>query len=109
TSANAMGSDFVDLNNDGWVDEVTLDMNPQDNYRKKMMMNPNSYQRYQNSDYYHYNYQYVRNTLQWNQGPRVGSRDSIGAPVFSEIAFYAGMAETDWSWTPMIADFDNDG
>jgi len=109
TSANAMGSDFVDLNNDGWVDEVTLDMNPQDNYRKKMMMNPNSYQRYQNSDYYHYNYQYVRNTLQWNQGPRVGNNDSIGVPVFSDISFYAGVAETDWSWAPVIADFDNDG
>jgi len=109
TSANAMGSDFSDVNNDGLVDEVTLDMNPADNYRKKMMMSPNGYQKYQNSDLYNYNYQYVRNTLQLNQGPRMGQSDSIGVPVFSEISFFAGMAETDWSWAPLVTDFDNDG
>ncbi|HEX4850098.1 MAG TPA: CRTAC1 family protein, partial [Puia sp.] len=32
-----------------------------------------------------------------------------GPPIFSDIAFYAGMAETDWSWTPLVVDFDNDG
>lgn len=109
TSANAMGNDVTDINNDGLVDVVVLDMSPEDNYRKKMMLSPNSYQRYQNSDLYGYNYQYVRNTLQLNQGPRVGQNDSIGVPIFSEIGFYAGMAETDWSWTPMVTDFDNDG
>jgi ASPIC and UnbV/FG-GAP-like repeat len=109
TSANGMGQDIQDLNNDGLADVVELDMNPRDNFRKKMMMNPNSYQTYQNADLYGYQYQYVRNTLQLNQGPSVKSNDSIGHPVFSEISFYAGMAETDWSWTPMIADFDNDG
>jgi len=38
-----------------------------------------------------------------------GSRDSAGSPVFSDIGFYSGIAETDWSWTPAVADFDNDG
>lgn len=109
TSANAMGNDIIDINNDGLSDMITLDMNPEDNYRKKMMMNPSSYQTYQNSDYFGYNYQYVRNTLQINQGPTVKQNDSIGPPIFSDIAFYAGVAETDWSWTPMVADFDNDG
>lgn len=109
TAANAMGNDIIDVNNDGLSDVVTLDMNPEDNYRKKMMLNPNSYQTYQNSDYFGYNYQYVRNTLQLNQGPRVKQNDSIGAPIFSDVSFYAGIAETDWSWTPMVADFDNDG
>ncbi len=109
TSANAMGNDIIDINNDGLSDMITLDMNPEDNYRKKMMLNPNSYQTYQNSDYFGYNYQYVRNTLQINQGPTVKQNDSIGPPIFSDIAFYAGVAETDWSWTPMVADFDNDG
>jgi hypothetical protein len=109
TSANAMGNDIIDINNDGLSDVVTLDMDPEDNYRKKMMLNPNSYQTYQNSDYFNYGYQYVRNTLQLNQGPRVKENDSIGAPIFSEIGFYAGIAETDWSWTPLVADFDNDG
>ncbi|HVX49932.1 MAG TPA: FG-GAP-like repeat-containing protein, partial [Chitinophagaceae bacterium] len=108
TSTNAMGQDIADINNDGLVDVVALDMNPEDNYRKKTMMNPNSYQTYQNNDFFGYQYQYVRNTLQLNQGPRVNGQDSIGAPVFSEISFLAGMAETDWSWTPLVADFDND-
>ena len=108
TSANAMGNEVTDINNDGLVDVVVLDMNPEDNYRKKMMLNPNSYQTYQNSDYYGYGYQYVRNTLQLNQGPRILQNDSIGAPIFSDISFYAGIAETDWSWAPVVADFDND-
>ncbi|MBV9987183.1 MAG: VCBS repeat-containing protein, partial [Chitinophagaceae bacterium] len=109
TSANAMGNDIIDINNDGLADVVALDMDPEDNYRKKMMLNPNSYQTYQNSDYFGYGYQYVRNTLQLNRGPRVGQHDSIGAPVFSEMSFYSGIAETDWSWAPVVADFDNDG
>jgi hypothetical protein len=51
----------------------------------------------------------VRNTLQLNQGPRVNQKDSIGDPVFSDIAFFSGIAETDWSWAPLVQDFDNDG
>ena len=109
TSANAMGNDINDINNDGLADLVELDMNPEDNYRKKMMMNANSYQTYQNIDYFGYQYQYVRNTLQLNQGPVVNGLDSVGDPVFSDIAFMAGMAETDWSWAPMVVDFNNDG
>ena len=109
TSANGMGQDVVDINNDGLADVVELDMNPQDNYRKKMMMPSNSYQIYVNSDLYGYQYQYVRNTLQLNQGPRINSEDSIGAPVFSDIGFYAGISQTDWSWCPLVTDFDNDG
>ena len=109
TSANAMGNDVIDINNDGLADVIALDMDPEDNYRKKMMLNPNSYQTYQNSDYFGYGYQYVRNTLQVNRGPRVGQNDSIGPPIFADVSFYAGMAETDWSWAPIVADFDNDG
>jgi hypothetical protein len=109
SSTNAMGNDVNDINNDGLMDVVTLDMDPEDNYRKKMMLGANNYQNYLNSDQFGYNYQYVRNTLQLNRGPRVGQHDSVGAPIFSEIGFYAGIAETDWSWTPMVADFDNNG
>ena len=109
TAANAMGQDIIDINNDGLADVIELDMNPEDNYRKKMMLGANNYRIYQNSDQYGYQYQYVRNVLQLNRGPRVGPHDSIGAPVFSDIVFYAGIAETDWSWTPAVADFDNDG
>lgn len=109
TSANGMGQDFIDINNDGLADLVELDMNPEDNYRKKMMMGSNNYQIYLNSDLYGYQYQYVRNTLQLNQGPRINANDSIGDPVFSDIGFFSGIAQTDWSWCPLVTDFDNDG
>lgn len=109
TSANGMGQDVIDINNDGLSDVVELDMNPEDNYRKKTMLGSALYRTYQNSDYFGYQYQYVRNTLQLNQGPRVNQNDSIGDPVFSDVSFFAGIAETDWSWTPLVADFDNDG
>ncbi|WP_448698299.1 VCBS repeat-containing protein [Mucilaginibacter sp. AW1-3] len=108
TSFNAMGQDIEDMNNDGLADVFELDMSPEDNYRKKMMSMPNSYQSFQLIDHYGYQYQYVRNTLQLNQGPRVGQNDSIKHPAFSEIGFLSGVSQTDWSWTPMIADLDND-
>ena len=109
SSANAMGNDIIDVNNDGLSDIIELDMNPEDNFRKKMMMNPNSYQTYQNTDYFNYPYQYVRNSLQINMGNSVGVDDSIGHPAFAETSYFSGVAETDWSWTPSVADFDNDG
>ena len=109
TSANGMGQDVIDINNDGLADVIELDMSPEDNYRRKMMLAANSYQNYQNSDYFGYQYQYVRNSLQLNQGPRVNQKDSIGDPIFSDVGFFAGISETDWSWTPLVQDFDNDG
>lgn len=109
TSASAMGQDIEDINNDGLVDVFELDMNPPDNYRKKMFLPANNYLYFQNSDLLGYQYQYMRNSLQLNQGQRVNGFDSIGEPVFSEISWLSGVAETDWSWTPMIADFNNDG
>jgi hypothetical protein len=109
TSMNSMGQDVIDLNNDGLSDVVELDMNPRDNYRKKMMLGSNNYNVLQNFDLFGHQLQYVRNTLQLNQGPRLLENDSIGAPVFSEVGFMSGVAETDWSWTPLITDFDNDG
>lgn len=109
TAANAMGSDVTDINNDGLVDLVELDMNPEDNFRKKMMMNANSYQTYQNTENLNYQYQYVRNMLQVNQGSRLNQNDSIGDPIFSETSYFSGIAQTDWSWAPLVTDFDNDG
>lgn len=109
TSANGMGQDIIDINNDGLSDIVELDMDPEDNYRKKMMLGANSYQSFQLSDFYGYQYQYVRNSIQINEGFRLGSNDSIGDPVFSDIGYFSGMSETDWSWCPLVADFDNDG
>lgn len=105
TSFSAMGNDVEDLNNDGLVDIVALDMIPADNYRKKMVMPANNYSTYQNNEKFHYNYQYPRNTLQINQG----NNPKTGQPVFSEMGLLSGIAETDWSWCPMVIDFDNDG
>jgi hypothetical protein len=109
TTQNAMGNDIADINNDGLADIIAVDMNPEDNYRKKKNMGANSYYIYQNMINGSYALQYIRNTLQLNQGPSIGANDSIGDPVFSDIGFMAGVAETDWSWSPSVADFDNDG
>jgi hypothetical protein len=106
-TANAMGCDMGDINNDGLMDIVELDMSPEDNFRKKMMLQSNKELLFRNGE--GYTYQYSRNTLQLNQGPRVGENDSIGPPVFSEVGYLAGIEATDWSWGPLIADFDNDG
>jgi hypothetical protein len=106
-TANAMGCDMGDINNDGLMDMVELDMSPEDNFRKKMMLQSNKDVLFRNGE--GYTYQFSRNTLQLNQGPRVGENDTIGPPVFSEAGYLAGIEATDWSWGPLIADFDNDG
>lgn len=108
-SLNAMGNDAGDINNDGLIDLVEMDMMPEDNYRQKMMFNPVDYNWYLYSAQYNFPYQTVRNTLQLNQGPRLLENDSIAAPVFSEIAYYSGIANTDWSWAALLIDADNDG
>jgi enediyne biosynthesis protein E4 len=104
TSFSEMGNDIVDINNDGLNDIFAVDMLPYDNYRRKTMLAPNSYFSYQSNNDYQYTHQLVRNTLQLNRG-------SIGdqLPTFSDVACLSGLEATDWSWTPMVADFDADG
>lgn len=104
TAWNAMGTDVADINNDGWVDIISLEMLPENNLRKKRMLSGNEYYNYFNSSLYGYGHQYVRNTLQLNSG-----MTPLGHPVFSDIGFMAGVYQTDWSWCPLVADFDNDG
>lgn len=104
-SNSAMGNDVSDLNNDGLADVVVLDMMPGLNGRKKQLVGPNNYQNYQNSKIYGYTYEYPRNTLQLNQG----LRSDTARPVFAEVGLLAGVAQTDWSWSPLVADFDHDG
>lgn len=104
TSKNAMGCDIADYNNDGLMDIAVLDMLPEDNKRQKLLKGPDEYDRYHllvDSGYFHQN---MRNTLQLNQGIT-----SDGIPVFSEIGQLAGISNTDWSWSPLFADYDNDG
>ncbi|RMF23292.1 MAG: VCBS repeat-containing protein, partial [Bacteroidetes bacterium] len=104
TAHSAMGNDVCDLNNDAWPDIVALDMLPEDNYRKKMFLTPNNYTTYLNNERFGYEYQYVRNVLQIHHGLRPDNHQ----PLFSDIGLLAGIAATDWSWTPLVADFDND-
>ncbi|MFV8324431.1 VCBS repeat-containing protein [Flavobacterium sp. ZS1P14] len=103
-SKYSMGNDAADLNNDGRVDLITLDMLPEDNYRQKLLKGPDEYDRYQLAIDNNYHKQQMRNMLQLNQG-----LDQNGIPVFSEIGQLAGISNTDWSWASLIADFDSDG
>lgn len=109
TSQNAMGNDIADINNDGLQDIIAVDMNPEDNFRKKKNMNGANYFVYQSMLRGDYVLQYVRNTLQLNNGLIQKDSGNVSLPSFSDISFYAGIAETDWSWNPSLADFDNDG
>ena len=104
TGWNAMGTDFADINNDGLADMISLEMLPENNLRKKRMLGGNEYYTYINSARYNYTHQYVRNMLQINSGPT-----PLGNPTFEDIGFMSGIYQTDWSWCPLIADFDNDG
>lgn len=96
---NAMGNDVADFNNDGSDDIVTVDMLPPDNKRWKLTIGGNRYDEFTNSLSLGYAPQYIRNTLQLN--------NSDG--TFSEIAQVSGVNATEWSWAPLLADFDNDG
>lgn len=105
TGYSAMGNDVVDINNDGLPDIVALDMLPESNYRKKTMLGPTNYTTYLYTERYGLMQQYIRNVLQVNQG----KRPHTGEPVFSDLAMLAGIEATDWSWAPVVADFDRDG
>ena len=104
-SYSSMGSDIADVNNDGLEDLFAVEMLPADNKRKKVNMNANNYNHYLFTDQYQYEYQFVRNMFQLNQG--INPKTKL--PLFSDIAFLAGVEATDWSWSPLFADFDNDG
>jgi hypothetical protein len=95
----SMGSDIADFNNDALPDIFSLDMLPEDNRRQKLLYGPDTYEKYQSmlrNGFYH---QIMRNMLQLNNGDG----------TFSEIGQLAGVSNTDWSWAPLLADFDNDG
>jgi len=99
TSFSSMGNDIADFNNDGLPDIYTLDMLPEDNYRKKMIIPAASYDKFQLLLQKGYEPQYTRNVLQLNNGNG----------TFSDIAFLSGVSSTDWSWSCLFADYDNDG
>jgi len=95
----SMGNDVADLDNNGFTEVITVDMLPEDLKRRKLMSGANSYDLFQIALRYGYGHQYMRNMLQRNNGNG----------TFSEIGQFSGIDKTDWSWAPLIADFDNDG
>jgi hypothetical protein len=95
----SMGNDIADINNDGYPDIITVDMLPETNLRKKTVIVGTGYITYINDINYGYTHQHVRNMLQMNNGNS----------TFSEIGQLAGIYQTEWSWSPLFADFDNDG
>ena len=99
TSNFGMGIDMGDLNNDGFLDIVQVDMLPEDNRRQKKILGGLNYDRMELLLKTGHTAQYMRNSLQLNAGD--GS--------FQEIGLLAGISNTDWSWGPLIADLDNDG
>jgi len=104
-SLSSMGSDIADINNDGYLEIYTTEMQPYYNKRKKLFQGPSSYQKEIFTKKYDYEKQYTRNTLQKSHG----ANPKTGLPIFAEIAMFSNVKETDWSWTPLFADYDNDG
>ena len=104
-SLSSMGSDITDVNNDGLLDVFTTEMQPYYNKRKKLFQGPSSYQKEIFTKKYKYEHQYTRNTLQQNLG--INPHNNL--PIFGEIGMFSGIQETDWSWAPLFADYNNDG
>ena len=99
TSFYSMGVDSADINNDGELDVMVVDMTAEDNFRLKSNMsgmNPSAFWKVVKNGGY---FQYMFNTLQINNGDK----------TFSDVAQYTKTSSTDWSWANLIADFDNDG
>jgi enediyne biosynthesis protein E4 len=102
-SFSSMGVDAADINNDLLPDLAVLDMMPNTTERKKMMVLGFTPEKFEMQRNLGYEQQFSRNMLQLNRGLRKN-----GEPIFSEIGHLAGIAETDWSWSVLMADFDND-
>ncbi|HYC87274.1 MAG TPA: VCBS repeat-containing protein [Chryseosolibacter sp.] len=94
----SMGVDIADVNNDAWEDIVTVDMLPADNHGQKEFFWPDRYDTYRSMVENGLHHQFMRNMLHINNGDG----------TFSEVGQLAGISNTDWSWGPLFADFDND-
>lgn len=133
TSQFSMGVDMADVNLDGWADILSLDMLPEDPQILKSSLGEDAYNIFQYKIGLGYAHQYTRNCLQLNsppQPPRRGGEARPPSPIwrraggearlpptggagggcsFREIGLFSGIAATDWSWSPLFMDYDNDG
>ena len=99
TSQFSMGVDVADVTNDALPEIISVDMLPNDAYMLRRSLAEDDYNIFRQKIAYGYNYQYARNNLQFNRGNG----------LFSEAGQYAGIYATDWSWSALWMDFDNDG
>lgn len=98
-SLSSMGADMADLDNDGYPEIFVTDMLPDDDFRLRSTSSFESYSVYSLKQQRNFHHQYMQNTLQWNHGDG----------TFSEIAHYAGVSASDWSWGALLFDMDLDG
>lgn len=103
-SQAGMGVDAADFNNDGWPDILQVDMMPRDLERRKRVSGFMTYGNLLDTRSRGFRDDYSQNSLQLSNGVT-----KEGDVVFSEIARLAGVSHTDWSWSALFADFDNDG
>lgn len=96
---SSMGSDIGDINNDGCLDIMVIEMLAEQNERRKQLKMQMNFQKYEDMMYYGMNAQFSMNALYLNS--------CMGN--FSNIAWMDNVAMTDWSWSPLFGDFDNDG
>jgi enediyne biosynthesis protein E4 len=104
TSRSSMGNDIADVTNNGRVDIISLDMMPEDHEIYMRSGGPDIQEVYDHKIELGFGHKNARNTLQINRGQLPD-----GTPVFSDIAFLAGVAKTDWSWASLFADLNNSG
>lgn len=104
TAFYGMGADIADINNDGLLDISQADMDGKSNRRRKANMGNTMPAKFQETVAAGFHYQYVQNSLQLNTGANID-----GIPYFNNVSRITGTSSTDWSWGPLIADFDNDG
>jgi len=104
TSSAGMGVDIADFNNDGWPDILQVDMLPRDLSRRKRMSGFATYGGVLALRSWGFRDDYTANSLQLSNGVAKG-----GDVIFSEIGRLAGISQTDWSWSALFADFDDDG
>ncbi len=103
-SKSSMGDDMADVNNDGNLDMFTLDMFPEQYNKRKQTVNGFFYFLYKLEDKFGYEHQYVRNMLHMHNGFLNGEM-----LPYSEEGQMRGVFATDWSWSPLFADYNNDG